>query len=131
MIGLDTNVLVRYIAQDDEKQSSRAAQLIESCTSENPAFVSVVVLVELVWVLMGAYSVSRDEVAEVVDELLRSKEISISRPQLVAQALRAFRQGKADFADCLIGCDASLAGCEAIYSFDKAAVKSGLMESLI
>ena len=131
MIGLDTNVLVRYIAQDDEKQSSRAAQLIESCTSENPAFVSVVVLVELVWVLMGAYSVSRDEVAEVVDELLRSKEISVSRPQLVAQALRTFRQGKADFADCLIGCDASLSGCEAVYSFDKAAVKSSLMQPLI
>ncbi len=130
MIGLDTNVLVRYIAQDEEKQSSRAAQLIESCTSENPAFVSIVVLVELVWVLMGAYSVSRDEVAEVLDELLRSKEIRISRPQLVAQALRAFRQGKADFADCLIGCDAGLAGCEAIYSFDKAVVKSGLMQPL-
>ena len=130
MIGLDTNVLVRYIAQDDERQSAKATQLIEASTAEKPAYISLVVLVEAVWVLTGAYEATRDDIAEIIEDLLRSKEIVLARPDLITQALRTYKQSKADFADCIIERDALSAGCQEIYSFDKAAVKSGVMRLL-
>src|SRR5690242_18020814 len=99
MIGLDTNVLVRYVAQDDPKQSPMATRLIESLTVEAPGFVSVVSVVELVWVLSGCYGSTKSEICEVLETLLRTKELVVAQPDTVWKALRMFREGKADFAD--------------------------------
>ncbi len=73
MIGLDTNVLVRYLAQDDQEQSALATQVLESLDEAERGFVSLVVLVELQWVLRRAYRMSASEVAGIVERLLRAR----------------------------------------------------------
>lgn len=123
MIGLDTNVLVRYIAQDDPKQSPQATRLIESLTVEAPGYVSVVSVVELVWVLTGCYASTKAELCEVLETLLRSKGIIVAHADTVWKALRLFREGNADFADCLIERFANEAGCSQTMTFDRDAAK--------
>ncbi len=127
MIGLDTNVLVRYIMQDDPKQSAKATKLIESLTGDQPGFVPLVASVELVWVLSSSYGLTRDQIAEALDLLLRSKELVLDRADQVLQAQRRFAQGGADFADCLIERIAHAQGCETTMTFDTGAVKAAGM----
>ncbi len=130
MIGLDTNVLVRYVMQDDAKQSPIATRLIEDLTPDSPGFVPVVTLVELVWVLSSAYGLSREQIATTMDVLLRSKELVIDQAQTVLAALRSFQAGRADFADCLIVRTAQGAGCDVTMTFDLAATRSAGMTLL-
>lgn len=124
MIGLDTNVLVRYAAQDDPKQSAKATRLIESLTADAPGYVSIVSVVELVWVLTGCYALTKDEICEVLATLLRTKEIIVAHADTVWKALRLFKEGNADFADCLIERFGDEAGCGYTTTFDRDAAKS-------
>jgi predicted nucleic-acid-binding protein len=123
MIGLDTNILVRYIAQDDPKQSAKATRLIESLTVDAPGYVSVVSVVELVWVLTGCYTSTKIEICEVLETLLRTKEIVVANATTVWKAVRLFKDGKADFADCLIERFANEAGCDYTTTFDRDAAR--------
>ena len=123
MIGLDTNVLVRYLAQDDPKQSPKATRLIESFTADEPGYLGIVSVVELVWVLTGCYGLSKTALCEVLETLLRAKGIMVAHPDIVWKALRLFRDGKADFADCLIERFAVDAGCSHTTTFDRQAAK--------
>ncbi len=123
MIGLDTNVLVRYIMQDDAKQSSKATKLIESLTVVAPGFVSLVSVVELGWVLSSSYDLTREQVAQALYLLLRTKEVVIDRADQVLKALRVFKATSADFADCLIERTAASAGCDRTMTFDVGAAK--------
>jgi predicted nucleic-acid-binding protein len=127
MIGLDTNVLVRYVMQDDAKQSQKASKLIESLTPETPGFVPLVSLVELVWVLTSCYELTREQVAQALEALLRAKEIVLDRAEQVSQSLRTFSAGAADLADCLIERTATAAGCEKTMTFDARAAKTAGM----
>ena len=127
MIGLDTNVLVRYVMQDDPKQSARASRVVEGLSAERPGFVSVVVAVELVWVLSVAYGLDRESIAELLQRLQRSEELRFDRPALQAQALQRYRAGRADFADCLIERIGHEAGCTATVTFDAAVARAGGM----
>jgi predicted nucleic-acid-binding protein len=124
MIGLDTNVIVRYIMQDDPRQSPLASVLIESLTLDEPGFVPLVALTELVWVLTSAYSLAREQVASALEILLQTKEIQIERAEVVWRALRLYQAGAADFADCLIERSAAAAGCVRTVTFDRGAVKA-------
>jgi len=123
MIGLDTNVLVRYIMQDDPKQSPKANRLIESLSAEEPGFVTVVSIVELYWVLTSCYALTSQQVKEALDVMLRSKEIVVDQAEQVMRALRVFDTGSADFADCLIERIAAAAGCTQTMTFDQDAAK--------
>jgi predicted nucleic-acid-binding protein len=123
MIGLDTNVLVRYIMQDDAKQSPKATKLIESLTADNPGFVSIVSVVELGWVLSSSYGLTREQLSETYEALLRTKEIIIDRADHLLKALRVFKATSADLADCLIECAGARAGCVRTMSFDAGAAK--------
>lgn len=123
MIGLDTNVLVRYIMQDDGRQSPIATALIEQLTAEAPGFAPLVVVVELAWVLSSAYGLSRDQVAQALEAIVRTKEIVVETPDTVWRALRLFKAGGAEFADCLIERAAAAAGCDRTMTFDRGAVK--------
>lgn len=123
MIGLDTNVLVRYIAQDDPLQSPLATRLMESLTPDAPGYICLVSLVELAWVLTGCYASTRIEICEVLETLLRTKELVVADADTVWKALRNYREGKADFADCLIERSAVDAGCSHALTFDRNAAK--------
>lgn len=127
MIGIDTNVLVRYIAQDDPIQSKRASRLIEhECSAASPGFISLIVLLELVWVSESCYRASRDEVAEIVKRVLSTRQLVVQHAELAWKALRLFESGKADFADYLVERIAAAAGCASVVTFDKAAAKTGM-----
>lgn len=123
MTGLDTNVLVRYIMQDDAKQSPLATRLVESLSAQSPGFVPLVAVVELGWVLSSAYELDRAQLVQACEALLRSKEIVVDRAETVWKALRVFQSGNADFADCLIERTASAAGCGRTMTFDRGAAK--------
>jgi predicted nucleic-acid-binding protein len=130
MIGLDTNVLVRYIMQDDPKQSARATALIESLTAKAQGYVSLVSVVELYWVLTSCYGLSKAQVNQALDALLRLKEITVEQSEQVLRALRVFEHNKADFPDCLIERCCAAAGCEKTMTFDVASAKHAGMALL-
>lgn len=128
MIGLDTNVLVRYVAQDDLKQSPKATAFIESLSAANQGFITAVSIVELVWVMQGCYDASKDEVVAVLEKLLRIRSIAVENAEIVLKALHSYSNSSADFADCLIERTAHGAGCSDTMTFDKAAAKSAAMK---
>lgn len=122
MKGLDTNVLVRYLVQDDPRQSKKAAQFIESqCTREQPGVISNIVLCETLWVLESCYDINKKRQAEVVEEILSVAELQITNTELVWQALRDFQANKVDFADCLSARQNYAEGCDVTFSFNKKA----------
>ncbi len=123
MIGLDTNVLVRYIMQDDPRQSAKATRLIESLEADRPGFIGMVSIVELYWVLTSCYDLTNDQVRQALDLLLRTRQIVVDRADQVLRALKVFETGKADFADCLIERAAAAAGCETTMTFDVSAAR--------
>lgn len=123
MTGLDTNVLVRYIMQDDPRQSALATRLLESLTADAPGFVSLISVVELSWVLSSAYELDRVQLVQAIEVLLRTKEIVVDRAETVWKAVRLFQSANADFADCLIERSAAAAGCERTMTFDRGAAK--------
>jgi predicted nucleic-acid-binding protein len=127
VIGLDTNVLVRYITQDDSKQSASASALIESLDETSPGFVTLMTVVELAWVLESAYSFSRMQFAQVMQTLLAVDVIKVDRAASVASAVRRYTSSNADFSDCLIERLSIDAGCDKTMTFDKAAAKSAGM----
>jgi predicted nucleic-acid-binding protein len=124
MIGLDTNVLVRYIAQDDVSQSAKASALIESLTADYPGYITQVVLVELVWVLGSLYAAGREDITRVIESLLRTRELAVESAETVWKAVRLYATSKADFADCLIERACHDAKCEYTTTFDTKAAKS-------
>ena len=120
MIGLDTNVLVRYLTQDHPEQSPRANELIESrCTREDPGWIPLIVVCELVWVLRGAYGYQKSVVIQVLEQILASRDLEVGDAQIAASALSAYKNGPADFADYAIVLSSRAAGCELTYSFDQ------------
>jgi predicted nucleic-acid-binding protein len=124
MIGLDTNVVVRYLAQDDAKQSPRATKLIHSLSSEKPGFITLVSLVEIVWVMQSCYQATKPEIVAILDTLLRTQELIVENAETAIQALKIFAGSKADFSDCLIERSANKAGCTYCVSFDANAIKT-------
>jgi predicted nucleic-acid-binding protein len=130
MIGLDTNILVRFFAQDDPFQTARANSLIATLSSQVPGFVSAIVLVELAWVMKRAYGISKPDLVALLDSLFRRRDLVIENRDLVFGALRSFESSKADFADCLISRSARNAGCTDTYTFDKSAASRGEMRLL-
>ncbi len=123
MIGLDTNVLVRYITQDDAKQSALVNSIIDSLDELSPGYVTLVTVVELNWVLESGYGVTRQQFVEVMQTLMSLDTIKIDRVAVVASAVRMYASNKADFSDCLIQRLSASAGCEKTLTFDKAAAK--------
>ena len=125
MIGLDTNVLVRYLTQDHPDQASKASQLIEKlCTRDEPGFISLSVLCELVWVLRGAYGYEKKLIVEVLEHILSTRELKVEAEQTARSSLSAYRRGTADFADYAIIFSNRAYGCETTYSFDQRLAKN-------
>ena len=120
MTGLDTNVLVRYLTEDDPTQARKAAACIQSTVAKGDrCFVSPVVLCELTWVLLSAYDVSKADLLLTLDRLLATAQFTIGQKDIVRRAVEAYRAGRADFADYLIGMLSRDAGCSTTVTFDR------------
>ena len=129
MIGLDTNVVVRYLVQDDPDQSAVASALIDELTETDPGYLSLVTVVELYWVLRRAYGVGAGRCAELLEGLLDARELRVDRDTIVRAALTASRGGL-DFADAVIAELGRAAGCEHTVTFDQRAARDGAMQLL-
>ena len=124
MIGLDTNVLVRFLVRDDEEQFARAERLIRrSANAGEPVFISLLVLLETEWVLRSRYKLDKSEILGAFSELLSSMDLSFEDEPSIEEALFLWKDSPAQFADCLIGARHRTLGCAATASFDSDAVK--------
>jgi len=124
MIGLDTNILIRYLTQDDRAQSAKATEILEHrLTKNNPGFVSVVVMVETAWVLDRAYGLTAQETATAIERLLQVEVLAIENEQEVFTAMVALKQGRGSFADALIAELGARAGCTRTLTFDQKAIR--------
>ncbi len=130
MIGLDTNVVVRYLVQDDPDQSTAASALIDHLTETNPGYLSLVTVVELHWVLRRAYRISAGRCADVVKGLLDARELRVDRAEMVRAALAVGRREGVDFADAVIVELGQAAGCDHTVTFDQRAARDGGMQLL-
>lgn len=120
MTGLDTNVLVRYLTEDDPGQAERAAAFIATATARRERlFIGPVVLCEVTWVLQTAYEVNKADLLVVLERLLATSQFEIGSKDAVRRAVAAFRSGRADFADHVIGALNQQAGCERTVTFDR------------
>jgi predicted nucleic-acid-binding protein len=128
MIGLDTNVLLRWLVTDDiiADDAPEQTELVSSVILESGEtfFVNHVVLAETIWVLRNRASQSKEVISEIVDQLLRSSNVEVDRPDVVTAAQRSFRNEPGDFADHLIGQINGAAGCSTTLTFDHRASKS-------
>jgi len=130
VIGLDTNVLVRYLAQDEPAQSAVATQLLEGFTAEAPGFISTVTLVETAWVLARAYRSPRQDIVSVIEGLLRAQELIVEQSETHYLALATFQTTTADYADAVIAQTGKHAGCDETVTFDRRAAKGAKMRLL-
>ena len=124
MIGLDSNILIRYLTQDDPTQSAKATEIIERrLTEENPGFVSIVAMAEIVWVLDRAYGLSDRQIARTVERMLQAEVFVVENEQEVFTAMIALKQGRGSFADALIVEIGTRAGCGHTLTFDRKALR--------
>jgi predicted nucleic-acid-binding protein len=130
MIGIDTNILLRLILKDDVRQLEQAEAFMRQCSLSQPAFISLVTLIETIWALDNVYNFSRKQLAETLTQLTSTAEFCLQDSGAVAAATQKFASTKADFADALIAAVNQQHGCEKTISFDRAAIKSGVMAAL-
>ena len=122
MIGLDTNIVIRYLVQDDKKQSAAATRFVEkSLSADEPGFINHISLCEIVWVLQRCYGVTKHQLREIIEGLLTTKQFNVENVEVAWKALRAFDANNVDFCDALIGQVNIYNGCEYTVTFDKKA----------
>ena len=131
MIGLDTNVVIRYLVQDDVAQVRKANRLMEKVlTHDEPGFINLTTLCEIVWVLKRNYRLDKSGQVAVVDGLLTSKQLLVENVAVAWKALRAYETGSADFSDAIIAYTNAAHECEYTVTFDKQASKLSEMRLL-
>jgi predicted nucleic-acid-binding protein len=131
VIGLDTNVVVRYLLCDDPTQSDAATRLIdETCSETKPAFIGSIVLCEVWWVLRKIFKLSRLDATATIHELLENSHIRVHQPESIIASLETCRKTDADFADCLIVLESRSAGAPTVMTFDRGARDAGIMSSI-
>ena len=131
MIALDTNVLVRYLVQDDPVQAKLATRFIEiNCTDDEPCYIGQIVLCELAWVLESNYGQDRKQIARVIEELLQVGQLDVQQPEVVWRALSDYKSSNADFPDHLLTRVNQSAGCTYTITFDKKAGKQPTFQLL-
>lgn len=124
MIGLDTNILVRYLTQDDPVQSLKATEVIEQrLTEEDPGFVSILVMVEIVWVLDRAYGLAAHKIAAAIERMLQAEVLVVEHEQEVFPAMIALKEGQGSFADAVIAALGARADCSCTLTFDQKALR--------
>lgn len=128
-IALDTNVLVRYLSQDDVRQSVAANKLIESLSSHKRAFLSLVTLLETVWVMEGRYGATRSEIRSILEDLLKQDGFEIQEADSLREALIHYARPSVDLHDALILCLAHQRKAK-VLTFDKKAAKQLGMQLL-
>lgn len=121
--GIDTNVLIRYLIEDDPDQAQRAKDNLTNCNTENPCFITLVVLCELVWMLRRTYKFEKRKLIETLDRLINNTGLEIQERECVLNAFENYKNRDIGFVDCLIGVLAQKYGYEKTMTFDSQAGK--------
>lgn len=129
MIGLDTNVVVRYLVQDEPTQTALANRLVDQLTDDQPGFVALISLAEIHWVLRRRYRLGVDAIRDIITGLAQTTQIVLEQPDLVGQALASTARGM-DFADVLIAASNRQSGCRTTMTFDRRAARNDGFELL-
>jgi len=127
MIGLDTNILVRFVAQDDPVNSPRSKAIMKSLSASEPGWIAVTAIAEFAWVMARTFRVSRPDICIMLNMFLNWPEIVVEQADLVRKAVNLYRTGKAEFTDYLVASAGQLAGCSHTLTFDRKAAKSAGM----
>jgi predicted nucleic-acid-binding protein len=130
MIGLDTNILVRYFVKDESDQTRLAVNLVQGLSRSEQGWVAQATILELFWAVSRIYRVNKTGQIRILDTLLASRDIVVERDNMVRVALELYRNGNADFPDCLIAASAQAAGCTRTVTFDRIAARDAGMELL-
>jgi len=128
VIGIDSNVIVRYLIRDDEKQTPEAKAILDGCTVQEPGFISLVALIETMWVMKRVYKVSREGILYSMTGLLASPVICVQEGKVVDEALEFSRRENCDMPDVLISFFGRMAGCSRTLTFDRKAANIPGME---
>jgi len=124
MIGLDSNILLRYVTQDDPVQAAQATHVMEHrLTEQEPGFISVVAMAETVWVLERSYRFGNARIAAAIEIMLGAETLVIENEREVFTAMVALKEGRGSFADALIGALCAKAGCSRVVTFDEGALR--------
>jgi predicted nucleic-acid-binding protein len=126
--GLDTNILLRYFVKDDPNQTPIAVRIMHGLSREEPGWVSLIVLVELYWVLSRTYRIQRSGMTSILESLLASRDIVVEQDDLARRACSLYSRGNADLADCLISASARASGCSRTVTFDRKAARDAGMD---
>ncbi|MEZ4296307.1 MAG: type II toxin-antitoxin system VapC family toxin [Polyangiaceae bacterium] len=119
MVGVDTNVLLRFFVIDDEAQHKAVVRRFSKMEKAGEkAFVSSVVIAELVWGLRSIYGYSRSQIANVVEAILEGALFEVDGRSVLSSAVKAYRSGGPDLADLLILELALDRGARALLTFD-------------
>jgi len=126
VIGIDTNILIRYIVQDTDEAKLATAYLEQKCSSENPGFVCLIVLCEIVWVLRKAYKYDKSIVVPILYRLMTTKELEIENTVVAWRAYEEYKNGNADFSDYVIGLVCRRGDAHPVVTFDRKAASNSL-----
>jgi len=127
MKAVDTNVLIRYLTQDEPRQSAEADAIVSrAVAARDRLHLDTVVLCEMVWVLRGAYGFERQSIVDILEQILSAAQFSIDDRDLVRDGLVAYRSGRGDFADHILGLRNRKAGCSTTLTFDRSLKTSSL-----
>jgi predicted nucleic-acid-binding protein len=117
VIGLDTNILARYLTKDDHQQWQQSVEIVEG---GQQCFIANIVICELIWVLRGKpYNFSKEEIGNTIEMMLQCAVFEWENRSVIYQGLQRFKQGKADFSDYLIGAISQQSGCTITVTFDR------------
>jgi predicted nucleic-acid-binding protein len=120
VIALDTNVLVRFLVEDDAEQTARVRKLLQQAIdSSSSCYVSDIVMCEIVWVLERSYKLRRAEISQALGRVLRARHLAFTSFERLVRALEAYDDGRGDFADYLIREHAKTSGCQTVATFDE------------
>lgn len=131
MKALDTNVLIRFLVMDDERQAKAVYRIFKQAESDNEIlFIPLLVLLETVWVLESVYKISRKDILDSVDKLLLMPVLEFEAQSMIMTFISSARETKTDLSDLLIAHSARFAGCEYVLTFDKRASNFGFFRLL-
>ena len=131
MKALDTNILVRFLVRDDERQSKAVYRLFRQAESEKAVFfVPLLVILETIWVLGAVYQISKTDILDAINDILYLPILKFEAQPALKRFLIEAHEKNADLSDVLIACSARLSGCETVLSFDKKAARFGMFEML-
>ncbi|NOY69386.1 MAG: type II toxin-antitoxin system VapC family toxin [Deltaproteobacteria bacterium] len=131
MKAIDTNVLVRFLVRDDEKQSELVYKLFKRAQSvKKELFVPLIVVLETIWVLGSVYEIPREKIIDSVKSLLGLPVLKFEARSAILGFVSSAQKTKTDLSDLLIGHSAKFSGCESVLNFDKRASGFGLFQLL-